>query len=68
MRATRDINWLVLSRGVSITQLRTADPMVARAPSVLEVAEAREQVATAEATRQISAWVNEGGAGGEVRR
>lgn len=65
MRAIHDANWLVLSQGVSITQLRTADPTVAGAPSVLEFA---EQLATAQATTQIAAWVNEGGAGGEVRR
>jgi hypothetical protein len=37
-------------------------------PSVLDVAENREQFAPPEATRDIAAWVNEGGAGGEVRR
>ena len=35
---------------------------------VLELAEDREHKAAPEATRQIAAWVNEGGAGGEVKR
>ena len=68
MRATHDANWLVLSHGVSITRLRTADPTVASAPSSLELAEASEHFATPSATKEIAAWVNEGGAGGEVRR
>jgi hypothetical protein len=38
------------------------------APSVLDVAEDREHFAPQEATREIASWVNEGGAGGEVRR
>jgi hypothetical protein len=36
--------------------------------NVLELAEDREHEAPPEATRQIAAWVNEGGAGGEVKR
>ena len=70
MRATHDANWLVLSHGVSITQLGTPFPMVASAVarSVLELAEAREKFATPEAISEIAAWVNEGGAGGEVKR
>ena len=70
MRATQDVNWLVLSHGVSITQIGTAvaDNASAFAPSVLELAEARESFATPEAISEIAAWVNEGGAGGEVKR
>jgi hypothetical protein len=37
-------------------------------PSVLEVAEAREPFAPPVTTEEIADWVNEGGAGGEVRR
>jgi hypothetical protein len=36
--------------------------------SVLKQAENREHEAPKEAIRQIAAWVNEGGAGGEVKR
>ena len=68
MRATLDANWLILSHGVSITQLRISGPTIEGAPSVLELAESREQFATPQATLQIAEWVNEGGAGGEVRR
>jgi hypothetical protein len=37
-------------------------------PSVLELAENREQFAPPQATKEIADWVNEGGAGGEVKR
>jgi hypothetical protein len=36
--------------------------------SVFELAEGREREAPPEAIRQIAGWVNEGGAGGEVKR
>jgi hypothetical protein len=67
MRAIRTINWLVLSDGVSSTQLGTAGQTTG-APRVLALAEARERFETPEATKEIAAWVNEGGAGGEVSR
>jgi hypothetical protein len=57
-----------------MTRLRKIDPAAdvatstARAPSILELAESREQFATPAKTKEIAAWVNEGGAGGEVRR
>jgi hypothetical protein len=38
------------------------------APSVLEIAESRERFAAPATTSEIADWVNEGGAGGEVRR
>jgi hypothetical protein len=57
-----------------MTHLPTADRTIDAAgsgtnePSVLELAENREEFAPPEATREIAAWVNEGGAGGEVRK
>jgi len=77
MRATLGVNWLVLAHGTSMTLRRTTDPMAddasattraANTSSVLELAAAREIFATPEASGDIAAWVNEGGAGGEVRR
>jgi hypothetical protein len=74
MRVTRSVNWLVLAHGISMTRRRTANPTdddataTTRATGVLELAETREHFGTPEAARQIAAWVNEGGAGGEVRR
>ena len=49
---------------------RTMDAAGARTdePCVLELADNREQSAPAETIFEIAAWVNEGGAAGEVRR
>ncbi|MBB4198257.1 hypothetical protein CCR94_17345 [Rhodoblastus sphagnicola] len=74
MCATRGVNGLVLAHGISMNHRQTRDPTAGDAPSttrassVLELAETREHFAPPEATRQIASWVNEGGAGGEVRR
>jgi hypothetical protein len=71
MRPPREANWLAIPLGVSISQLQPADPTAvaaSAAPSVLEVAEAREHFAAPETVEDIAAWVNEGGAGGEVKR
>ena len=64
--------------GAPMTDLPTADLMIGaegcgmdeppRQPRVLDQAEDREQFAPPEVTRDIAAWVNEGGAGGEVRK